>query len=161
MIQRDVVPSVKAANLETKDADLQFLAEAVTQLNADLDDIMRLEEEAEVEARAASDIPDLQDIELTPRSKSRTLSKENHVMRRHSRQVEDNPGATSKPKYEICADLDGASTKARQCRLERCRDIRNKIDQMEERCPRSLWTLPAYDDLFFIDQMTGAKGQVA
>ena len=161
MIQRDVVPSVKAANLETKDADLQFLKESVTQLNADLEEILRLEEEAEVEARAVADIPDLQDIELTPRSKSAAMSSTPQVMRRQSRQVEDHPGVTSKPKYEICADLHSSATKARQCRLERCRDIRTKIDQMEERCPRSLWTLPAYDDLFFIDQTTGAKGQVA
>ena len=164
MIQRNVIPSVKAADLDTKDADLKYLESAVAQLNADLEDIVRLEEEAEVELKSQphdNDIPELHDIELTPRSKARKMSEQDHIMRRHTQSVQDNPGVTSMPKYEICADLHGASTKARQCRLERCRDIRNKIDQIEERCPRHLWSLPAYDDLFFIDQLTGAKGQVA
>ena len=56
-----------------------------------------------------------------------------------------------------CADLDAASTKARQCRLERVRDIRARIDAMEEACPRGLWTLPSYEELFFNDQLLMKK----
>ena len=76
-------------------------------------------------------------------------------MRRHSRQCEDNPAVTSKPQYEVVADLDSAAVKARQCRLERCRAIRARIDAMEEKAPRGTWQLPSYDDLFFIDQTMG------
>jgi len=155
MIKRDVIPAVTAnpTNAATKAADLKFLDGAIKQLEGDMQDIMRLEEEAADAAAEADKIADLEQVEThTPREgETIPVSK---MMTRHNNKYEDNPGVTSQPRYETCADLDQASTKARQCRLERVRDIRAKIDEMEENCPRPLWTLPAYEELLFNDQLS-------
>jgi len=153
MIKRDVMPAVSAAGLPSKADDLKTLADSVAQLEGDMEDIMRLEEEAADAAAEADKIATIDQVNPeTPREGAPIPM--DKVMTRHHNKFEDNPGVTSKPRYETCADLDAASTKARQCRLERVRDIRAKIDEMEEMCPRGLWTLPAYEELLFNDQLS-------
>lgn len=133
MIKRWVIPAVRAYDAPTKVGDIDFLESAIRTLEADMDDIIRREENAEREANTSEHVP------MT-------------LMRHYSRTTEDNPGVRSQPQFEVCADLDSAAEKAREVRLERVRDIRVKIDALEETIPRDIWGLPSYEDLFFIDQ---------
>jgi len=147
MIKRFVMPSVTKSNLPDKQADLAFLTEAIQMIESDMNDIIELEHKAEEEAKGEDNtVKGMGDEDITSTTQGARM------LHRASKDTEDHPGVTSVPQYEKCADLDSASTKARQCRLERVRDIRERIDKMEEKCPKEHWALPSYDDLFYMDQ---------
>ena len=111
MIKRDVIPSVRSYEAPNKAKDLAFLEQAVKQLEEDMHEIIRREEEAEKVAN--------------------TTDTGQEMIRTYSRSTEDNPGTRSKPVMEVCPDLDSAAVKARECRLER---VSHEADSM----PRGL-----------------------
>jgi len=136
MIRRQVMPSVKDCGLEMH---IKTLEDAAKTLETDMKEIINLEEEAEamkiqdLDSSGADELPDT-------------------MMRRPFNKVEDNPGVFTKPKWEVCADLDLAAAKARETRLEHMRALRLRIDEIEEQVPIEMWRLPSYAKLFFIDQ---------
>jgi len=133
MIRRQVIPSVKEAGLPEY---VKTLDDSAKQLESDMAEIVRLEEEAETKVE-----------EIASDDKA-----EPEIMRRPTNKYEDNPAVFTKPKFEVCADLDAAAEKARETRLEHMRRLRLSIDEMEEKCPIECWRLPSYQKLFFIDQ---------